>query len=290
MPLYDLHSHWGTEELYPLRTPEARARQFDVWKTEAKFWTKDEMAAYFRKNDVKVMLDLGFSRHEPMDRVRALHDEIFAFERQHPDVTMGMWLQLGPHTAREGIDEIERCRKMGRGLVGLVVSAMGNKLPLTDPSFAPFYDYCVQVGMPAMFMVGYTGVGANTPGGDGIVLELNHPRYVDAIAAAYPKLTIIAGRPAWPWQSEMIATLLHKANVYAELHGVSPKRLTDEFKREIRGRLKHKIMFGMDFPMLRYEKITADWISEGYPQDVLDGIFHGNAERLLAQLKAGAAT
>jgi hypothetical protein len=49
-----------------------------------------------------------------------------------------------------------------------VVSAMGNKLPLTDPSFAPFYDYCVQVGMPAMFMVGYTGVGAGT-WGDGIV-------------------------------------------------------------------------------------------------------------------------
>jgi hypothetical protein len=41
--------------------------------------------------------------------------------------------------------------------------------------------------------------------------------------------------------------------------------------------------------MLRYEKIKGHWIEEGYPQEVLDGIFHGNAERLLAQLKAGAA-
>ena len=98
------------------------------------------------------------------------------------------------------------------------------------------------------------------------------------------KLTLIAGRPAWPWQSEMIAILLHKGNVYTELHGVSPKRFTDEFKREIRTRLKHKVMFGLDFPMLRYEKIKGDWIAEGYPEDVLENVFHRNAQRLMEKL------
>ena len=33
-------------------------------------------------------------------------------------------------------------------------------------------------------------------------------------------------------------------NVWFELHGVSPKRITDELKQEIRGRLKNKIMYG----------------------------------------------
>jgi len=284
MHLLDMHSHWGTEESYPLRTKEAQARQFDVWRTEPKFWTKDEMAAYFRQNQVKVMLDFGYTRSEPMERVRALHDEFFAFEQAHPDVVLGMWLQLPPRSGRAGIDELERCRAKCKGLVGLLVSAGGMRMELTDPTFTPWFGHCAEVGVPVMPIVGYTGIGAGTPGGEGLELELNHPRYVDAVAARFPKLTLIAGRPAWPWQSEMIAVLLHKGNVYTELHGVSPKRFTDEFKREIRTRLKHKVMFGLDFPMLRYEKIKGDWIAEGYPQDVLDHVFHRNAQRILEQL------
>ncbi len=44
---------------------------------------------------------------------------------------------------------------------------------------------------------GTTGLGAGRPGGAGVKLEFSHPRYVDAVAATYPELTIIASRPAW---------------------------------------------------------------------------------------------
>lgn len=73
---------------------------------------------------------------------------------------------------------------------------MGNRRPITDPSFLPFYDYCAQARVPVMFFVGYTGVGAGLPGAIGIVLELSHPRDVDAIAARYANLRIIAARSA----------------------------------------------------------------------------------------------
>jgi predicted TIM-barrel fold metal-dependent hydrolase len=46
---------------------------------------------------------------------------------------------------------------------------------------------------------------------------------LDAVAARFGDLTIISARPAWPWQSEMIAVLLQKPNVWCELHGWSPK-------------------------------------------------------------------
>jgi len=170
--------------------------------------------------------------------------------------------------------------------VGLAVSAVGNRRLITHESFTPFYDYCVEHHVPVMAFVGYTGVGAGMPGGHGIVLELSHPRYIDELAARYPELQIVAARSAWPWQSEMIATLLHKPNVWFELHGVSPKRITDDLKHEIRGRLKGKIMYANDFPMLRYEKIVGDWRAEGYSDDVLQRIFTGNAERFLNLIKA----
>lgn len=102
MPLYDLHSHWGTERHYPLRGRAQQAKQIDIWKTECRFDDKAAMAAYFRKNDVRrvMLLDFAFTRELPLEEVRALHDEMIAFQRDHADVVLGNWLRLDPDTGR----------------------------------------------------------------------------------------------------------------------------------------------------------------------------------------------
>jgi hypothetical protein len=41
-------------------------------------------------------------------------------------------------------------------------------------------------------------------------------------------------------------------------------------------------MFGADYPLLSYERLLADWKSEGYGEDVLDCVLRRNAERFLA--------
>jgi hypothetical protein len=64
------------------------------------------------------------------------------------------------------------------------------------------------------------------------------------------------------------------------VHGWSPKYLTDALKREIRTRLKDRVMFGADYPLFRYERLIDDWASLGYDDDVLARVFHRNAERL----------
>jgi predicted TIM-barrel fold metal-dependent hydrolase len=84
----------------------------------------------------------------------------------------------------------------------------------------------------------------------------------------------------------MIAVLLHKANVSCELHGWSPKYYTDALKREIPRRLKHKIMFGADYPLLRYERLVQDWRDLGYADDILERVFSGNATALFAAFEA----
>ena len=88
MTIYDLHSHWGTEKAYPLRGKAQQAKQIDIWKTECSFFSTDEMAAYFRLNDVKVMLDYGFTRELPIADVKVLHDEMIAFARANADVVL----------------------------------------------------------------------------------------------------------------------------------------------------------------------------------------------------------
>ena len=44
-------------------------------------------------------------------------------------------------------------------------------------------------------------------------------------------------------------------------------------------------MFGADYPLLGYERLPADWKSEGYAEDVLDKVLHGNAQAFLATLR-----
>ena len=82
----------------------------------------------------------------------------------------------------------------------------------------------------------------------------------------------------------MIAILLHKANVWYELHGWSPRYLTDELKREIARRLQDRVLFGADYPLLSYDRLRADWAQVGLSETVTEKLFHGNAERMFAEL------
>jgi hypothetical protein len=133
---------------------------------------------------------------------------------------------------------------------------------------------------PVLVMVGYTGHGGGLRGGGGVELDLSHPRHIDKLAIQYPDMKIISSRPAWPWQDEMIAIMLHKPNVWAEMHGWSPKYFTDPLKREIRNRFKERVMFGADYPLFQYERLVADWRGLGYDEAILDNVFHKTAEKL----------
>ena len=129
-----------------------------------------------------------------------------------------------------------------------------------------------------MIMTGLTGIGQGAKGGHGIILDDGHPRHIDFVAARYPELRVLAARPAYPWQDEMIAVLLHKANVASyELHGWGPRQYSPALKKAIAGRLADRVMFGCDFPVLRYEKVMADWNAEGYSREVLEKVLYRNA-------------
>ena len=65
------------------------------------------------------------------------------------------------------------------------------------------------------------------------------------------------------------------------MSGWGVKHIPEQIKRDIRGRLKDKIMFGSDYPSLSYERLIKEWLDVGYPDDILERFFHGNAERIL---------
>jgi uncharacterized protein len=276
---FDCHSHWGTARGHIFRTPEELARQEKIWKTPGRHWGEDEMMDYMRKNGVRTILDLSYHKMFPIEEIRELHDYIFDIARRHRDVIFGHWLQFDPRRGEESLNEYRRARDADAGFVGFAVSGQGVGVPASDPLWFPFYELAIETKTPVMIMTGLTGIGQGVRGGYGIVLDNGHPRHIDMAAARYPELNILAARPAYPWQDDMIAVLLHKGNVWYELHGWGPKQLSENLKKEIGRRLQDRVVVGCDFPVLMYEKVIEDWKSLGYSPEVQDKILTKNAER-----------
>jgi predicted TIM-barrel fold metal-dependent hydrolase len=282
MKIFDCHSHWGTERGYLFRTDAELAQQEKIWNTKVTFFTDDDQADYFRRNHARVILDLSFIKFLPIAEIRAHHDHAFAVQRRHSDAIFGHWLQFDPRRALEAIREFDRALAAGAGFVGLCVNGQTTGVPASDPRWDLFYQLSLEAKRPIMILTGLTGIGQGLPGGGGLRLDDGHPRHIDEVAARYPALRILAARPAYPWQDEMLAILAHKPNVAYELHGWGPRQFSPALKKAIAGRLQDRVMFGCDFPVLRYEKVIADWKSEGYSQEILDKVLCRNAEAYFA--------
>lgn len=282
MKIIDLHSHWGTRRGYTLRSDAELAQQKKTWNSEPKYHTEQEMADYFRASNVRVILDFGYTKFIPLAEAAPVHDYGFETQRAHPDVILGHWIHIDPATGNDGLRELRRCIEAAPGFIGFAVSGSGSG-PASDPKWFPFYDLCIEAHIPALIFVGNTGLGAGLPGGGGVLLDDCHPRHLDYVAMKFPQLMLVAARPGWPWQPETIAVLMHKRNIWYEVHGWSPKYFTPDLKHEIKRRLRDRVMFGADYPLFTYERLLSDWRAEGYDDDVLENVFSKNAERFLQE-------
>lgn len=275
---FDCHSHWATAQTHIFRTPEELARQESIWKTKGRHWAEGEMMDYMRKNNARAILDIAYYKRHSIEEIKKLHDYAFDVAKRNRDVVFGHWLQFDGTRWEFARSEFLRGREADVGFVGFAIGGQTLGQPASDPMWFPFYELCIETNTPIMIMTGLTGIGQGTPGGFGISLDDGHPRHIDFVAARYPELRILAARPAYPWQDDMIAVLLHKANVSYELHGWGPKQLSPSLKKDIDRRFSNRVMAGCDFPVLQYEKISADWRTLGYSDDVVDKILYRNAE------------
>jgi len=279
MRYFDCHSHFSTEAGLHHASREDYEQAQRVFKRKRTFQTEAEMADGFRSRNVRTILDIYRTwRFTDEDEIRKSHDYVIGFARKNPDVVYGNWVAINPSMRDFWLQEFRRLLDSKCGFFGFCQSQNTLHFPPSDPIWDPFYKLSIEIGAPVLIMTGLTGIGQGLPGGKGIILEEGHPKHVDIVAARFPDLKILAGRPAWPWQDDMLAILLHKSNVQYEVHGWSPKYFTPALKKEIGGRLQDRIMFGWDWPTLTLERLVEDWRGLGYSEEVYEKVFHSNAE------------
>ena len=113
--------------------------------------------------------------------------------------------------------------------------------------------------LPVLFHTGHSGIGTGMPGGGGIRLKYGNPMPIDDVAVDFPDLPIILAHPSFPWQDEAISMCLHKPQVYIDLSGWSPKYFSPTLVQYANTLLKHKVLFGSDYPLLTPDRWLADF-------------------------------
>ncbi len=149
-----------------------------------------------------------------------------------------------------------------------------------DKDAYPLYEVIEEAQLPALFHTGHSGMGSGLPGGGGIRLKYGNPMPVDDVAVDFPGMPIILAHPSWPWQDEALSICLHKKQVYIDLSGWSPKYFPPQLIQHANTQLKHKILFGSDFPLITPDRWLADFEKADFRDEVRPLILKENAVKL----------
>ena len=232
-----------------------------------------ELADRYRQLDVRAVL-LAWDAETATGRPRVPNETVAAACEEYPDAFTGIG-SVDPHK-ESAVDEVANIAALG--LRGVKFHPSLQAFAPDDPTYWPVFAACQQHGLLALFHTGTSGIGARQPGGQGIRIDYAHPLKLDAVAAAHPRLTVVAAHFGWPWQMDLIAVALHKTNVCIDISGWSPKRIPPEVVRELKGRLSGQFVWGSDFPFITPERCLAELDELGLASSTL---LHDNAARIL---------
>ena len=275
--IIDIHVHPNTTE-YLRSGGKYVQHAADYFGVAFETQTPEEMAEQYRAlNAIGVLLAWDAETNTGLPPLS--NDYIAGIAREFPDTFIG-FASVDPWKGKQAEVELERAiRELG--LKGVKFHPQAQAFFPNDRRFYPLWEKCVELGVPALFHMGTTAFGAG-PGGDGIRLKYSRPiPYIDDLAADFPELIIIGAHPAWPWQDEMIAVAMHKANVYIDLSGWSPKYFPPALIRYANTLLQDKCMFGSDGPFIKPERWLEDFAKADFKDSVRRKILYENARRVL---------
>lgn len=189
-----------------------------------------------------------------------VNDDTAAIVRAYPEKLIG-FLTVHPHDPG-AMDELER----GVGDLGLKGIKFGPNYqhfhPLSEEAFR-IYRRAEELGLPILFHQGTSPVQFAE-------LDYAHPRHIDAVAIAFPKLRIILAHMAHPWQIECFVVIRKHPHVYADISAnfYRPWSCYNAFIHAAEWGVLHKLLFGSDFPIATPRE-TMDAL--GHVNDVVGG-------------------
>lgn len=248
--------------------------------------TVEQLAVHYRERSMAAVvftIDAGTGLdHPPLSS-----EEIAEAAAEHADVLIPFGsvdphrLDIAVKRARTLVDEF--------GVRGFKFHPGLQAFSPADRAFTPLWATLEEMGAVALFHTGQTGIGAGLPGGRGIKLRYSDPLLLDEVAADHPGLQIVMAHPAVPWVDTQISIATHKANVWIDLSGWSPKYFPAQLIKQINGPLRRKVLFGSDFPVITPDRWFVDLETIEIKDEVRPLLLKENAARLLGLRDPGSS-
>lgn len=238
----------------------------------------DAVADYYRQRNAAAVVFTVDARHAMRHAPNSIED-LVAGARRNNDVL----IPFGSVDPWQGRHAVHRVHELVRdfGVKGFKFHPSMQAFEPNDRSYYSIYAAIVEAGVPALFHTGQTGMGAGLPGGHGIKLRYSDPMLLDDVAADFPELTIVMAHPAVPWVDAQISIATHKANVYIDLSGWSPRYFPPQLVRAMTRQLRSKVLFGTDYPYIQMDRWCSDLDSLDIDPEVLPLIYKRNALEVL---------
>ena len=235
--------------------------------------TPEELVDYYRSRRLACVV---FSVDETLTgRPQVPNDDVLSLAAANPDVVIP-FASVNPMRGREAVDEARRL--IAAGVRGFKIHPPLQQFHANDRAAYPFYEVVEGARLPLVTHTGHSGIGTGMRGGGGVRLKYGHPMDVDDVAVDFPDMPVILAHPSFPWQEEAISVCLHKTQVYIDLSGWSPKYFSPVLIQYANTLLKHKMLFGSDYPL-----ITPDEVMR-LPED--NGLVFIAGERPIWAMKA----
>jgi uncharacterized protein len=276
----DVHTHATVSIRNP---PDPVAQAFDQamakhFKERMPRLTIAQTAAYYRERKIGCVI-FSIDSERASGQLRITNEEVAESAAEHPDVLIP-FASVDPLRGKMGAREVRRLVK-DFGVRGFKFHPSVQEFYPNDRAAYTVYEAIAESGLPALFHTGQTGAGAGMIGGGGVRLKYSNPMFLDDVAVDFPALRIILAHPSVPWQDEALAVAVHKPEVYIDLSGWSPKYFPPQLVQYANTLLKHKVLFGSDFPAITPDRWLADFAEIAIRPEVRPLILKENAVRLL---------
>jgi len=270
----DTHVHLESEAAEGTAADAAARKYFG---TQSVARDPASIAEYYRSRKMACVV---FSVDERLTgRPPVPNDTVARFAADNPDVAIA-FASIDPHRGADGVREARSL--VSAGLVrGLKLHPPVQQFFPNDHLAYPLYEVFAEARLPVLFHTGHSGIGTGMPGGGGIRLKYGDPMPIDDVAVDFPEMPIIMAHPAFPWQDEAISVCLHKPTVYIDLSGWSPKYFSPTLIQYANTMLKHKVLFGSDYPWITPDRWLSDFEKIAIRDEVRPLILKENAVRLL---------
>jgi predicted TIM-barrel fold metal-dependent hydrolase len=267
----DVHVH-----LEPTDDSDAQDAAKKYFKDSGVRRDAEGLAEYYRSRNMACVV---FTVDETLSGMRRLsNDDVVAFAQANPDIAIP-FASLNPNRGAEAVREARRL--VDAGVVrGLKLHPPIQEFSPDDRIAYPLYEVFAEAKLPVLFHTGHSGIGTGMRGGGGIRLKYGNPMPIDDVAVDFPDMPIVLAHPSFPWQDEAISICLHKPQVYIDLSGWSPKYFSPNLVQYANTLLKHKVLFGSDYPLLTPDRWLADFEKIAIRDEVKPLIMKENARRL----------